>query len=96
VNHSSWQDKPTEHGRYWMRWRRKWGRIWSYDIIHSNGTGVDIRILGNWRSVGEFNRASFYGPLNPPIIDEIDRESAAFRAAASPPRVGAAGRGAEG
>ena len=62
-----YQERPTTSGYYWMRWKRKWGRRFLYDIVWCSECDRDrVRDGMTWKEIVTFPKAMFYGPLVAP------------------------------
>jgi hypothetical protein len=64
-----WQAKPMgDRGWYWMRYKFKRDRRWSYEMVWVSPSVVDkVIIKGSWIQIAWVNKASFLGPIKPPV-----------------------------
>lgn len=68
---TQWIKFPDQRGYWWMRTKRKYGRVFHYDVIYSHGEndGMIRTELGcgeSWKLTSNFPNAMFHGPILPP------------------------------
>lgn len=66
-----WTNRPTGRGYCWMRWRMKYHRRWSYEVIWPSAgsyenRGDEISVFMEWKTIADFPHAEFGPPLQEP------------------------------